>query len=731
MPTPLNPNIYFLIVVPDWNPEKTTPLQGFSFSLCRDSWMIRAVNLLPSNIYDFTKEGLEYFLARRISGVSPVNWYPQSPRAIQANPLPVSVPFTVMMLGKDQDPEDYVDWAKSSEVLPTIVAEKGGDLKYDEFHLSGLQQRFLGLCDAIPNTIDREDVDQAKQAIEGWRPITKRRLGYQVGGHATITPNLMALTVAGFDDLVYGPFKKINDGIQPYVDQIVSTTRSVFGERNRIGEKEANRTFRRPPDLNIFAPAIYPHAFSLGLHKSFNREDRRHFGLVKTILERQSGYAFEVRTEAGIKALSGASSEDLSSRIAKPNPHFLMQLRQMELSLCTECIGSLAASEISAVIRLPNEINRTAGSVRQFSSHYRGQRTSNRKRLLAFRQLQSRLSQAFPPEFYELIKQSQDGIRILSDAHVEWLDLDGLPLGIRKNVSRIPVTPGNLFVEQVGAKQSLHLTPEDFRDVLVISGLKRDDPISGLFDIAFEAFQKHWADNLNIQFVEASNEDELVSALNNFSGPLVVFDGHGSHAPNKPASLHLMDTEVDVWNLRDKIARPPPIVILSACDTHAADRNHATTANGFLSIGSRAVLGSVFPLDAANAAIFTVRLLFRIASFIPAAIGLFGRALTWTEVISGMLRMQLLTDFLRQLERKSTIDHAIYIDVHEKGNFAINSGQEDPFQEVENLLIAHGVEEKRIRSELEIAVANSSVISYLNVGRPETILIDTEERLRE
>ena len=72
-----------------------------------------------------------------------------------------------MMLGKDQDPEDYVDWAKSSEVLPTIVAEKGGDLKYDEFHLSGLQQRFLGLCDAIPNTIDREDVDQAKQAIEG------------------------------------------------------------------------------------------------------------------------------------------------------------------------------------------------------------------------------------------------------------------------------------------------------------------------------------------------------------------------------------------------------------------------------------------------------------------------------------------------------------------------------------------------------------------------------------
>ena len=93
--------------------------------------------------------------------------------------------------------------------------------------------------------------------------------------------------------------------------------------------------------------------------------------------------------------------------------------------------------------------------------------------------------------------------------------------------------------------------------------------------------------------------------------------------------------------------------------------------------------------------------------------------------------MQLLTDFLRQLERKSIIDHATYIDIHEKGNLAINGGQEDPFQEVANLLIAHGVEEGKIKIEMKIAVANSSVISYLNIGRPETILIDTEKRLGE
>ena len=93
--------------------------------------------------------------------------------------------------------------------------------------------------------------------------------------------------------------------------------------------------------------------------------------------------------------------------------------------------------------------------------------------------------------------------------------------------------------------------------------------------------------------------------------------------------------------------------------------------------------------------------------------------------------MQLLTDFLRQLEKKNFIDHKIYVDVHERGNYAINSDAEDPFQEVANMLVAHGVEEGKIKNEMEMAVANSSVISYLNIGRPETILIDTEQRLGE
>lgn len=78
------------------------------------------------------------------------------------------------------------------------------------------------------------------------------------------------------------------------------------------------------------------------------------------------------------------------------------------------------------------------------------------------------------------------------------------------------------------------------------------------------------------------SEDDLVTALNEFDGPLVIFAGHRSHAEDQPAKLHLGDEAIDVWNLRPKIKRMPPIMVLSTCDTHVADRNHATTANGFM-----------------------------------------------------------------------------------------------------------------------------------------------------
>ena len=71
------------------------------------------------------------------------------------------------------------------------------------------------------------------------------------------------------------------------------------------------------------------------------------------------------------------------------------------------------------------------------------------------------------------------------------------------------------------------------------------------------------------------------------------------------------------------------------------------------------------------------------------------------------------------------------MDLHSKGNMAINGGHDDPFSYISGLLCDTGVDSKEVAGELKAAIATSSALSYINVGRPETIFLDTEDRLKE
>ena len=106
---------------------------------------------------------------------------------------------------------------------------------------------------------------------------------------------------------------------------------------------------------------------------------------------------------------------------------------------------------------------------------------------------------------------------------------------------------------------------------------------------------------------------------------------------------------------------------------------------------------------------------------------MFGRSVTWTETISGMLRMQLTTEFLRNLERKRLLDTAAYTSIHTDANMAINDGVEDPFAKLLDWVEVAGVNRDAAIRELRLTVATTTPISYLHLGRPETILVDTPE----
>lgn len=644
-------------------------------------------------------------------------WHGQSLKALTAMVTPAFAPWTVLFIGPDHSIEKYRQWIDAHSFPLTVVAEAGGTVTYDNFNVETLRKSFINICDALQGFVRLDDIKVAQSLLSKWKMQPERSIGYQLGGHNSIHPNVLALNSAGYTGLIYGLFKNIDHGIEPYVEQICKTTESILNERRIVGERNANQYIRRPPGLNLFAPAIYPHVREIPLNGSMTGEDKRRLIGVRNALERQEGYTFEAKTSAQANAFLGIDSE------GNHRPHFLMQERAGELRLATECIGTLAASEISAVIRLPNRVNRSAGQVRQFAQQYHSKNNTDRKRIELFRKTQESITNSIPQDFYRFIDDSEDGIRLVCDSHLEWADIRGLPLCLQKDTIRIPVTPGNLFIDQISPKPYEHLRVSDFSEILILSALASKDPISQLFDIALSTFRPHFADKIKIRAVQVRNKKDFIDALNSFDAAMLIFDGHGGHEPGKAATLQLLDEEINIWTLQAERPRVPPIVILSACDTHAADRNHASTANGFLSIGARTVLGSVFPIDARDASAFVARLLFRVAAFVPSAHKMFNRSLSWMEIMGGMIRMQLLTDFCRRLERKGIIEEDGYKAIHVAGNLAINSGDKWPFETVISKASERGIDRRVLIRELRAATANSTAISYLQLGRPETIIV--------
>jgi hypothetical protein len=366
----LDTTIRFLVSVPDWRPEDATPLQGFAFSLCENSRLLRFITQMPTDIFEFTPDNLSVLIARRIAGQSPISWYGQSPRAIQSMPIPVEAPFTVIVLSRRENVEDYSEWLATCPGPVTIIAEKGGSIPYDKLSFGALRDRFLEICIELRRLGGIAGLDEVESAIKSWTIPPEKRVTHAIKGHGTITPNLAALRACGYYHLGAERFDRIDDGEQPYTDQIVMTTNMVLDEREAHPASVANQIYPRCPDLNLYLPATYDLHSAVKFNRECDAATLRSMEATIRVLDRQSSYNFGLTTSSQIKGIMGVHPDELKSG-AEPSPNPMMRLRQSEVWFGTEAVACLAASEISAVVRLPNRLNRSRGVVRQFAQHYR------------------------------------------------------------------------------------------------------------------------------------------------------------------------------------------------------------------------------------------------------------------------------------------------------------------------------------------------------------------------
>jgi len=498
-----------------------------------------------------------------------------------------------------------------------------------------------------------------------------------------------------------------------YDEISVESAKAVFQVREQAGIRPFHGMTLIHPEVYLAEPALFRHAYR---RAGPARIGDRAAELVMRLFQTQTGFLAQMTTELP-KTLQ-------SSPLARA----LMGMRMSELRTFTLGVGLTAAQTSSAVLRMSPGVNRVFPALSAFARSARSEKYEHRRKAFRlYQNIQEQLAEAVAKEKLTFIEEEVSGpIKIIADAPLEWLPIGNLPLLIRHQCSRINATPGNLLMGLLAQRGVITVPPEVLQDVLIVSAFDAADRLRNMLSQALEILRPRWEGKVKVTFQRVQTVGKFIESLNSFEGAILVFDGHGIGDDGSGIGKLIIGKEqIDVWSLRGQV-RVPPIVILSACDTHGLDSpSHATVGNGFLFLGAVTVVASLLPLGGFSSAEFIARLIYRLADFIPAALSVEKRVLNWTELVSGMQRMFLASEILNALGGPPDVEGSPRHSLQLQANVHINSYEPDWFDKLLTGIAEHRNERLGdVARRAARAIATSEAIRYIQLGHPENILID-------
>lgn len=704
--------IYYFFVTDDEEPEDTSVFQGFGHSLFSLSWAMRLVAPMPADVLE-QAHPIDGVIAQRIGGLRPNRWAPLTISAVESQgPLDLGL-FVVLLSGQQDVAERVAAWIARTggDVLHVSSVGIDGVLKPDEFDEGSLLTHCLSRLRSAEDVLDAERFRTAAWAFEQRFERRPVEVDLPPMGHNALVGNRMALERAGRR---LGPdMSFVGRTESDYTAVIIESCEAVMSARSEVGPRDFHALSTFPASLVLSEPALFRHAYRT--MRNPRTEEARATDRMMKFFKQQRG-------------LINNSTEDLpdflnGSKLAQ----YMLVTRQMELETHALTVGMRASQTCSAVMRLTPAVNHVFNDLAGFARSVRADKPESRlKARRLFERIQSGLIEGIGPERLAYITDSGPRLKIVADAPLEWLPIDGLPLSFRKDVSRINATPGNLMVGQLVVPRTVTFTPHDLQKVLVVSSFSETDRLRGLMRASIEAIRHQWQGKVEVIFKTASSRSELVDVLNAYDGMIMVFDGHGAgNQADNVGTLVVGADKVDAWSLRSE-ARVPPIVVLSACDTQGIDSSsHATVGNGFLAAGARTVLATMLPVDGMGSASFVTRLIYRLADFLPAALSMKKRVLDWTEVISGMLRMLLATEILDALVGPPSGLRTPRGLMQRDANMDINGDRPDWYERLIQRIAEHrGESAQAVTNRAKGIIARSEAIRYVQLGNPESIAID-------
>lgn len=209
------------------------------------------------------------------------------------------------------------------------------------------------------------------------------------------------------------------------------------------------------------------------------------------------------------------------------------------------------------------------------------------------------------PSAVEMLVNDASQIVAMTDLPVEWMMVDGVPLGFSHDVCRIPETPPTgMLAQYVEARYVPYVIPKDIMQrTLVIYGNEEE---------AFVEAQQpvnELSAKLGFRIRKCLCKDDFFRTVKEVNPEFLIIDCHGGVDENTHQSFLMMGD--DSVSGEDIIANDihPRLVFLSACKTFTTCNTVSTIANAFFQTGAASVITSYMSLEVMPSTMLYCRLL--------------------------------------------------------------------------------------------------------------------------
>lgn len=694
--------------------------QGFTPGIIDTAPIIQKILTLPASYLELLIPRQES-LYRRIHGFG-YSILPIDCRLLEQMPSSAERPF-MCVFSYDETYEQIVSFTTRSErpILHVSTVDSADAIPFSRLSRGHIDTYCARLVSQLYAQHETDELRWWVLANKRNRVRWKRTIrGVTARHHNSTLPNELALQSAGY--ILSSGSTLVSNSDLTYVESILRSYDKIVIERGSVLSQGSRFPYYLPSstDIVLSSPSIYRHLyFDKSLWRELRRDlSKRALQLVRKFVLQQRHYYVDIHEEELRELRESQAAQQL------------VQIRQSELATHTLASSAVACSSLSPVLRLPNGVNLVYSDLKQLADCARGNSPHKRfKTSKLARRIVDRLHGAIPAEFIQRLSGPTKTVKVLADVPLEWLRVDGMPLALRHDVVRVPTTPGNLFFGEALLNSDRFVSFEELKTILVIRSFVEDDPIKRCLEHAIMAEGKEFVGDLDVRIVDVDSERALIDALEAFDGAIMIYDGHGATKGHYDiAGLMIGGEVVDVWNLRGK-ARVPPVVLLSACDTHPIDGSHASTANGFIAAGALTVLGTMLPVRAVDSAIFIARFLYRLSAYVPIVLNHNG-AIRWSSLFAGMQRMAFVTEALHSIFENYgiSIEEEVYKKIHFEMNMEINTGRDDWYEYLYEVVSTNiRVDADEVRALIEKDLFLPECLKYTQLGNAERVVLVRSE----